>query len=228
MLTAAEAAALEAKLAQKYQLEWVTAQVGPVQFKLLQLAGLEDYLVNRIEAEGLALENFPFWAMVWEAALVLADFLVRQEPDPHRDLLELGAGLGFAGLAAAARGHRVTLTDNNPEALDFIRLSIYANQLHQAQAAFLDWSQPTVSGRFDWLIGADILYEEATFPALDNLFRRYLKPGGYIYLAQALRGPATRRFFELLKDRYQIKYREKHLTTAEGKKKILFLALQPR
>lgn len=228
MLTAAEAADLERQLAQKYQLEWATVQVATVKFKLLQIGGLEDYLVHRIETEGLSLAQFPFWAMVWDAALVLADFLVRQEPDPQREILELGAGLGFAGLAAAARGHRVTLTDNAPEALDFIRLSLHANRLPQAQVAFLDWTRPTLPGHFDWLVGADILYEAEHYPALVALCRRYLKPGGRIYLTQGLRGPGPRRFFDLLKENYQVRYQEKTLTTAEGRKKILFFAAQPR
>lgn len=226
MLTAA--AALEERLARKYQLEWVEAQVATVRFKMLQVGGLEDYLVQRIETEGLSLENFPFWAMVWDAALVLADFLVRQEPDPQRDILELGAGLGFAGLAAAARGHRITLTDNDPDALDFMRLSVQANKFADARVEFLDWNHPTLAGQYDWLVGADILYEEGTYPALAEIFRRYLKPGGSIYLTQGLRGPGPHRFFDRLQDSYQIRYREKYLTTADGRKKILFFALQPR
>ena len=80
MLIADAAQQLWEELSQRYNLEWAAIQVGQVKLEILQIRDLEDYLVSNIEAQGLSLENFPYWAMVWDAALVLADFLVKQEP----------------------------------------------------------------------------------------------------------------------------------------------------
>ncbi len=132
MVTDEAARRLYADLEQRYQLEWADLRVGSVKLQLLQLADLESYLVQHIEAQELSLENFPYWAMVWDGALVLADFLVRQAPQPEQRILELGAGLGLAGLCAAARGHQVTLTDNHPDALACATLSAWKNGLTNA------------------------------------------------------------------------------------------------
>lgn len=55
--------------------------------------------------------------VVWDAAVVLADTLVREvdEGRLNRDCIaiELGAGVGLPGLALAARGAHVTLTDKS-------------------------------------------------------------------------------------------------------------------
>ncbi len=202
--------------------------MGQVKLEILQIRDLEDYLVSNIEAQGLSLENFPYWAMVWDAALVLADFLVKQEPQLGRKILEIGAGLGFAGLCAAARGHRVTLTDNIADALAFARLSMVRNNLTNVQVEYLDWTAPTLEEKFDWIIGSDILYEQKNFESLLKLLNRYLKPDGKIYLAQGIRGTGPKAFFDLIKPHYAVRYQEKKLHSGDEEKKLLFFELQPK
>ncbi len=166
--------------------------------------------------------------MVWDAALVLADFLVKQEPEENRRILEIGAGLGFAGLCAAARGHQVTLTDNTPDALAFARLSVFHNNLTNAHIEYFDWSAPTLDGNFDWIIGSDILYEIKNFEPVMKVFGRYLKPGGKIYLTQGIRGTGPKAFFDLIKPGYTVRYQEKKLHSGGEGKKILFFEIQPK
>ena len=228
MLTANAAEELWQELSGRYNLEWAPIQVGQVKLEILQIRDLEDYLVSNIEAQGLSLENFPYWAMVWDAALVLADFLVKQEPEANRRILEIGAGLGFAGLCAAARGHQVTLTDNTPDALAFARLSVFHNNLTNAHIEYFDWSAPTLDGNFDWIIGSDILYEIKNFEPVMKVFGRYLKPGGKIYLTQGIRGTGPKAFFDLIKPGYTVRYQEKKLHSGGEGKKILFFEIQPK
>lgn len=228
MLTNNAAQHLYEDLSQRYQLEWADIQIGQIKLQLLQIANLESYLVENIEAQNLSVENFPFWAMVWDGALVLADFLVKQPPQPDRTILELGAGLGFAGLAAAARGHRVTITDNITDALAFARLSAWQNHLTNVQVEYLDWQNPLVTGQFSWLVGSDILYEPTSFAPLLQIFGNYLQPGGKIYLTQGIRGTGPQAFFELAKPLYQVRFQEKKVRQAEGDKKILFFELTPK
>ncbi len=228
MVTADAAPQSWEELSQRYNLEWADIQVGQVKLKILQIRDLEDYLVSNIETRGLSLENFPYWAMVWDAALVLADFLVKQEPQPDSKILEIGAGLGFAGLCAAARGHRVTLTDNIPDALAFARLSIDHNNLTNVQVEYLDWTNPTLEGKFNWIVGSDILYEQKNFEPLMKVLARYLLPGGRVYLAQGIRGTGPKAFFDLIKPDYTVRYQEKKLHSGDDEKKILFFELQPQ
>jgi predicted nicotinamide N-methyase len=228
MITAAAAQQIWEELSQRYNLEWAPIQVGQVKLEILQIRDLEDYLVSNIEAQGLSLENFPYWSMVWDAALVLAEFLVKQEPQADSNILEIGAGLGFAGLCAAARGHRVTLTDNIADALGFARLSQFHNNLANVQVEYLDWLTPNLPGKFNWIIGSDILYEKENFEPIRQLLTKYLQPGGKIYLTQGIRGTGPKAFFELIKPHYGVRYQEKKLHSGGDEKKILFFELQPK
>lgn len=62
-------------------------------------------------------ERIPYWADVWESAIVLAETLAAG--DGHGlSLLELGCGLGLPSLAAARAGFTVTATDYESPALE--------------------------------------------------------------------------------------------------------------
>ncbi len=202
--------------------------MGQVKLEILQIRDLEDYLVSNIETQGLSLENFPYWAMVWDAALVLADFLVKQTPQATRTILEIGAGLGFAGLCAGARGHLVTLTDNSPDALAFARLSSFHNHLNNTRIEYLDWLSPALNDTFDWIVASDILYETKNFEPVMKVFEKYLKPEGKIYLTQGIRGSGPKAFFDLIKTKYAVRFQEKKLHSGEEDKKILFFEIQKK
>src|SRR3954452_12650764 len=59
-------------------------------------------------------EYVPYWAQLWPAARMLAKVAVREDwaasPQPVR-VLEVGCGLGLAGIACLSRGLRVTFSD---------------------------------------------------------------------------------------------------------------------
>jgi hypothetical protein len=82
MLTEEEAQALAKELKNRDELEWGEAWGRGFSLKILQIKALENYLGRHIEAGAGSRENFPYWAMVWESALALADFLWGQEPVP--------------------------------------------------------------------------------------------------------------------------------------------------
>ncbi len=103
---------------------------NPSGFALTTCICSRSPILEQILAEGRDplkdVSSFPFWIRLWEAAIVLAEFIAAQ---PRRDgatLLELGAGLGAPGLAAAAAGYQVTLSDYEPLILDFERVNAAA------------------------------------------------------------------------------------------------------
>lgn len=225
MITDEGAGSIRENLEKRYDIELSTAQVRNISLNILQLKDPETYLIRNIESEKLSLDNFPFWTMVWEGAIVLADFLVNQEPVPGRQILELGSGLGFVGLFAAARGHEVTLTDNSPDALAFAQFSAHYNKLPTALVKFLDWEKPELPQSYDWIVGSDILYEPKNFGLLLEIFVRYLAPEGRIYLTHGLKGPGAKTFFEMAKKQFAIRYREKNIRSEGENKKVLFFEL---
>jgi len=110
--------------------------------------------------------------IVWPSARLLAHFLVRRLGRARlagEDVLELGAGCGLSGLVASRLGARsVTLTDNEPEVLDILRLNLrHAAPGVVARAEDLDWGRDAAHerlaaacGRARWsaIIAADVCY----------------------------------------------------------------------
>jgi len=185
-------------------------------------ADLEPFL----KGEDLKLSEFPFWAKLWEAALVLADFVATLKPP--KKILEIRAGLGVPGLMAAAFGHEVTLTDYDELPLELIQRSAQANGL-SVRVAKLDWYKSGELGEFEVIIGAEVVYAGRFFQPLFELFRQYLLPGGEIYLAhdrERLRILAP--FLKLAENQFEIATSIRRLCSEEDQYEIILNRLRPR
>jgi predicted nicotinamide N-methyase len=132
-------------------------------------------------------ERLPYWAELWTSALVLAEQLIGDATLKGRNVLELGCGLGLAGIAAVEAGAHVTMTDYDEDALLFARWNAATNldaAAHERVAIEnLDWREPPAE-MFDLIIGADIVYERRHYAPLLALFAHTLRPGGHILLAE--------------------------------------------
>jgi predicted nicotinamide N-methyase len=130
-------------------------------------------------------DYMPYWAYLWPGAYLLAE-TVLGEPWPDRgaagatfDALEIGCGLGLAGLAALARGHSVLFSDYDQAPLDFIARSAAENGFDRTRFALrlLDWRH-LPDEQFPVILGADVIYESALVPLVANLLAKLLAPGG--------------------------------------------------
>ena len=112
---------------------------------------------------------------LWDAGLALAAHLEGALRDrTSLSVLEIGAGVGAAGLALAAGGHDVLLTDFAPEVLGLLEANVRRNRLQRRAAVQkLDWNEPpplAVARRsWDLIVAADILYGLPSFAPLHRL-----------------------------------------------------------
>ncbi len=167
------------KLSRKYSLEVEPLHIRGKIIQIIKPSNIEELLPD---GSPTTIENFPFWVKIWEAAIVLADFMASLKPVTR--VLEIGAGLGIVGLTAAAFGHEeVVITDYEEECLDFLRLNVAFNKLENAVVEKLDWREPKELGKFDIIVGAEVVFSGRYFEHLYRLFHKYLAPGGVVYLA---------------------------------------------
>jgi predicted nicotinamide N-methyase len=124
-------------------------------------------------------ERIPYWANVWESAVVLAEDLATT-PGEGLSLVELGCGLGLPSLAAARQGYAVTATDYEDSALEGVLHNAARNGLAGRVATrLLDWRHPPrESGPFDRVVAADVLYEQHHAAALADVIDLLLAPSG--------------------------------------------------
>uniref|UniRef100_A0A023F945 Putative n2n2-dimethylguanosine trna methyltransferase n=1 Tax=Triatoma infestans TaxID=30076 RepID=A0A023F945_TRIIF len=123
--------------------------------------------------------------VVWDAALVLAKYLEKRSGQydswlKGRKIIELGAGLGCVGIAAACYGGDVILTDLPdvvPQLLKTIDLNRTAwSDRGQVNAAALTWGQNKQNNIETLKVPADIIllsdcvyYEESLDPLIETI-----------------------------------------------------------
>jgi len=131
--------------------------------------------------------DFPLWIKIWEASIILADYLAGLKVEPEKRFLKIGCGLGLVGIVASAFGHHVTATEYNRDALNFAHANALLNKASNIEIKEMNWNKPHLKGSFDTIIGSEIIYKESDFPSILNVFRSYLKDGGEIILAEGIR-----------------------------------------
>ena len=133
-------------------------------------------------SEGRA--HFPFGLMLWESAVALAgELFARSAECAGQRVLELGAGLGLAGVVAASLGAQVVQTDHDATALFACARTAQLNGVDGACQAIGDWHAWSNEALYDLIIGADVAYDGECHRALLAIFERNLARGGTVLLA---------------------------------------------
>lgn len=147
-------------------------------------------------------ERIPYWAELWPASLLLADWLTeRAEEIRGRRCLDVGCGLGPTAVIAASLGARVVGFDYEWPAVFFGKENAALNGLTPDRAPLFvqtDWRTPGLrAGGFDFIWGGDIVYERRFFEPLAALFTNQLAPDGRIWLGEPVRSVSQPAWTEL-------------------------------
>ena len=116
------------------------------------------------------LEEPPYWSFCWASGLALARFLA-EHPQwvKGKRVLDFGAGSGVAGIAAMKAGAlEVVACDLDPIALASCKANADLNGVMLAYSA--DFFAE--ADRFDLILVADVLYDRANLPLLDQFLSR--------------------------------------------------------
>ncbi len=175
---------LKARIEQFVTLRCEPLALGGQQLDWYRVTDSERLLISAVRNEDSPAEEFdPFWAATWRAALGLDRFMSRYDLHGAR-VLELGCGSGQAGVGAALRGARVTMTDAVGIALLVARLNAWPVK-GRVQCRRLKWDamgldQPS----FPQIIGSDLVYDPRHFSQLERCARAHLSPGGRLFLSE--------------------------------------------
>jgi len=144
---------------------------------------------------------------IWCASLAMARWMATPdiaERFANKTVLELGAGCGVPGLAAAfySRAQRVYITDLNPTTVDNMQHNIDLNQTQTSpvstdedQQPLQQWNERVIASSIDWddettwpdekldfVIGSDLIYQSNIVPLLKKVVLGLLKPKGGRFL----------------------------------------------
>jgi predicted nicotinamide N-methyase len=163
--------------------------------------------------------NFPLWAKIWPASIVLADTLAHLKVHPAKRFLEIGAGMGFVSVVATHLGLNFTLTEYDAHALDFARANALINKCPTLVIRKLDWNKPDLQDMFDYIVGSEILYKEESIQPLLKLFKKLLKPTGKVILVGEIR-KHDRAFYKAMEPFFDLKIQRKVLRTVNEKARV--------
>lgn len=142
---------------------------------------------GQAEALGISSASWPLFGMVWPAGLMLADIMSR-EGLLGLNILELGCGIGLASLIVNARGGAILATDYHPTANQFLDENSRLNGLKMTPFLRCDWrSSYTDIGRFDLIIGSDLLYEPDHPELLAQFINQHAKETAQIIIVDPKR-----------------------------------------
>jgi predicted nicotinamide N-methyase len=178
---------------------------GPVVVASMNLAGRTIKLVRPADPDQLLDDPqvvdwnrhddyMPYWAYVWPAAYLLAETVGRERwpamlvGSHATEALEIGCGLGLAGLVAVERGLRVQFTDYDPAPLDFVVRSAAENGFDPTRFSTrqLDWRN-LPDEQHSIILGADVIYEARLVPVVAGLLACMLAPCGIGLIASPYR-----------------------------------------
>lgn len=213
------------EIRKKYDVAPTTISIAGKPLKILEMKDFEGYVDKLVESTEVGILDFPYWARIWEASILLSYFLGKQPPALGHRVLEIGAGMGVVGIYAALCGHRVTITDINEDALLFARANVLMNGATQARVEKLDWNNPELDGTYDMIVGAEVLYDRQTYPLLVDFLRRALSPDGMVFLAKhtELKTPL---FFTELTKHFEFKQMTRTIRTGDRAEEIGLYAIR--
>ncbi len=141
---------------------------------------------------GISSASWPLFGIIWPSGQVLAREMVNFNIAGKR-ILEVGCGIALASHLLNKRHADITATDYHPEVGNFLTENTDLNQGDKIPFVRTGWADAeTHLGKFDVIIGSDILYEADHVELLANFLQQHAAPHCEIILVDPGRGNHAR------------------------------------
>jgi len=175
------------------------------------IAGVDNLLIQSLldrqqyadpdgEAEALGISSamWPLFGMLWPSSRHLAAYMATRPVLIDERILEVGCGLALASLVCHRRGSDVTASDCHPLTSRFLSTNAGLNDMSPLTYRHGDWAREddsldqaqhlNVSGRFDVIMGSDVLYERDEIGHLPKFIDRHAKTHVEVLIVDPNRG----------------------------------------
>ena len=159
---------------------------------------------------GISSATWPLFGLLWPSGARLAERMARRPVREGERILEVGCGLALSSLVGHRRGADMTASDCHPLAGAFLAENVRLNGLLPLKYRHGHWGRvpldgdfdhvaPTsallplapdlaVSGRFELIIGSDILYERDEAGALADFIAQHAAARAEVWVVDPNRG----------------------------------------
>ena len=167
-----------------------TIEFGKIDIHLCTLRNKQEFHDPEGVADKLGISSaaWPIFGIVWPSSLVLAHHIFNYDTDSKR-VLEIGCGTALSSLLLNKRKEDITATDYHPEVEHFLNRNTTLNGDNLIPFERTDWADSNDSlGRFDLIIGSDLLYEDAHIGLLTGFIKEHAKPACEVIIVDPGRG----------------------------------------
>jgi len=159
---------------------------------------------------GISSATWPLFGLLWPSGARLAERLATRPVLAGERILEIGCGLALSSLVGHRRGADMTASDCHPLAGAFLAENVRLNGLLPLKYRHGQWGRVppesdfdgpapvsartpmppalTISGRFELIIGSDILYERDEAGTLADFIDGHAAPHAEIWVVDPNRG----------------------------------------
>lgn len=177
------------------------AIAGVADLRIRSLLDRQQFHDPQGQAERLGISSaaWPLFGMPWPSGLQLAARLAQRPVRAGERILEVGCGLALASLVGHRRGADMTASDCHPLASSFLRANLRLNRLPPLNYRHGHWgreaairspasSSSIVQGRYDLIIGSDLLYERDPAGTLARFIGRHGSASAEVWIVDPDRG----------------------------------------
>ncbi|WP_201617924.1 class I SAM-dependent methyltransferase [Psychrobacter urativorans] len=172
------------------RVRYQTIEIGNTDIHLCTLRDNQQYSDPDDEALNLGIcsASWPLFGVVWPSSLVLANHMLNYNITGKR-ILEVGCGMALSSLLLNHRQADITATDYHPTVEYFLDRNTLLNKDKEIAFERLDWAQDNSDlGRFDMIIGSDLLYEDQHVAILAAFIERHANPHCEVIVVDPGRG----------------------------------------
>jgi predicted nicotinamide N-methyase len=176
------------------RVRYQTLEFEDVDIHVRALRDNQEYSDDDGEAEklGISSAQWSLFGVLWASGEALARHLFDYNIEGLR-ILEVGCGLGLASLVLNHRHADITATDYHPEAGRFLLENTRLNNDADIPFVRTSWTDVVSDlGRFDLIIGSDLLYEREHSSVLAGFIDQHAKPRCTVLITDPGRGNQNR------------------------------------
>ena len=170
----------------KYQ----TLEFGKIDIHIKSLRDNQQFSDDDKEAENLGISSatWPLFGVLWPSGLVLANYMSDYNIENKR-ILEVGCGLAISSLVLNEREANITSSDYHPEVETFLNDNIKLNNNRVIPYERTSWNDKDDNlGKFDLIIGSDVLYERWHIEELSSFINAHAKDNCEVIVIDPGRG----------------------------------------
>lgn len=132
--------------------------------------------LGEADALGISSAQWSLFGVVWASGEVLAHEMANF-PIEGKRILEVGCGMALSSLLLNSRHADITATDIHPEANNFLTENVRLNNGEKIPFLRTSWNDSCDGlGKYDVIIGSDVLYERDHIDLLSNFIDQHAKP----------------------------------------------------